>query len=737
MLRSLCPNGEGRQWIVFVSEKYLLIYCFARLLSMDMVILNRLSACLGSSRLGHRIGRRRNDVKDAFFFGFVFSLIHLRGAQGTKRIDCLYIAFLVIIFFWFSLVVFPSIGRGLSIFFGCWVFFLAHHPAKGKEHLALTPCCTAAALFCCILSFLLSGEHLNRCVIHVTRPIENLPLINTPEMASLGRCVFLTAETSIGSDGVRFVYQGLIAMVTSDCITLLHCTRFTPSDFEAQYNEKAVAEQHLQNDENAFRHMKSDGKGGAFIHGAVSSSFSDVHPLELPTGGSSESDRGKLKEACTFGPVPSITFSRKKIHNVRFAVNPSSTFFSIFSVPEKKLFDLQCLRMFVRRYLVHTSQGNNPDSIPLRAFIICRLNCPHIDNQLLQRVADEELKVLMKEDKKIKSRRKHSQNPHHLASLDMSPSAPAAVQLVGIRYFSIWVGIGEGAVGLFIATFGIFSFLFAMKDPTFSVIKNYWYFFFLFALLAVAAGGFTVYHVVSTPPPIHRFFPMGTVRMGLCLLSLAACMAAGVELSIVLRDKDYDPSWDKQVKRIFIPAIAGFFVLCACLIADLAMLVSLFFCCQEADPDSSVLPSDSRHQEPFPPASNVNTDGQGIGTDNGGSRDEQRPPASTSPITVSGATGKCILQLKHLAISDVVAGSLSFLLFYFWHFYFDAFTAQEITRRPAQVYTPVTTSIDLYTPFFFRFSSTVIQHGDLHGFASETSSVCHPLFHLTLSPLFI
>lgn len=89
--------------------------------------------------------------------------------------------------------------------------------------------------------------------------------------------------------------------------------------------------------------------------------------------------------------APFMTFSRKKIHNVQYGIDPPSTFYTLLHSSGNSFIEMQCLRLFVRRYLVLTSQGCNPHQIPLQSFILRCCNYSHIDDTLLLRLAKEEL----------------------------------------------------------------------------------------------------------------------------------------------------------------------------------------------------------------------------------------------------------------------------------------------------------------------------------------------------------
>ncbi|KAG5471955.1 hypothetical protein CUR178_02620 [Leishmania enriettii] len=108
------------------------------------------------------------------------------------------------------------------------------------------------------------------------------------------------------------------------------------------------------------------------------------------------------------GPIPYVTFLRKSIHEVEFGRDPRSSFYSLFQDPAKHIGDMQYLRMFVRRYLVHTSEGNNPRQVPLYAYLSARCAWPNIDRELVKELVQEELVGLLKTDRAIEKEKKRS-----------------------------------------------------------------------------------------------------------------------------------------------------------------------------------------------------------------------------------------------------------------------------------------------------------------------------------------
>ncbi|TPP41541.1 hypothetical protein CGC20_3755 [Leishmania donovani] len=340
-------------------------------------------------------------------------------------------------------------------------------------------------------------EMVSRIAIPDNIPIQNLPVLNAPELKLIGRCVsFCVKLPPNGPTSVSYYYTGLVSMVTGTSVGLIYVNRYTCEDFEAyKAHEKCLAnsenpapdEQNtvksaphrIQKAMKVLRHLHSvptaanveasatqsgpsvfdglpvnpnskEGEAGADDERALSitadscvlcaadaaGSLAPAVPLktvaELETaevrdgdgrecvlgaarllleegaGGAGAVNRGLRVRAFrrfsgSIGPIPYVTFLRKNIQDVEFGRDPNAIFYSLFQDPAKHIDDMQCLRMFVRRYLVHTSEGNNPRQVPLYAFLSVRCAWPDVDRELVNRLVHEELTALVKADRAIKS----------------------------------------------------------------------------------------------------------------------------------------------------------------------------------------------------------------------------------------------------------------------------------------------------------------------------------------------
>jgi hypothetical protein len=175
------------------------------------------------------------------------------------------------------------------------------------------------------------------------------------------------------------------------------------------------------------------------------------------------------------GPLPYVSFLRKSIHNVAFGRDPRSSFYSLFQDPLKQLMDMQYLRMFVRRYLVHTSENNNPRQVPMYAFVTVRGACPSLDHELANKLVLEELPGLMKADRAIEKDKKRNRNHEVRGNLS-------------IQEYRAPPGLFSNTGILFLTHVPQSTFLSAVIIVFFSIIFS----MFLAVTLAVIADNFVV-----------------------------------------------------------------------------------------------------------------------------------------------------------------------------------------------------------------------------------------------------
>ncbi|KPI83108.1 hypothetical protein ABL78_7866 [Leptomonas seymouri] len=227
----------------------------------------------------------------------------------------------------------------------------------------------------------------------------------------------------------------------------------------------------------------------------------------------------------SFGPLPFASFQRKRLRNVRFCRDPRSSFYSLFEDPSKKLMDMQYLRMFVRRYLVHTSQCNNPDKIPLYTFVTSSSGCSSMDHELVNRVAREELLALMQIDKLIERNKKQQQNSENglAPAAGVSPRRNAIFARTGVLFHtriphhSLVTGVVIAAL-IIICAFYISACMNVYSDPFISyfLLETVWVMAAALVVWALAAAA-TISHAFYMRIPLRKNFLLLVARGVLCV----------------------------------------------------------------------------------------------------------------------------------------------------------------------------------------------------------------------------
>ncbi|KAG5471956.1 hypothetical protein CUR178_02621 [Leishmania enriettii] len=232
------------------------------------------------------------------------------------------------------------------------------------------------------------------------------------------------------------------------------------------------------------------------------------------------------------GPIPYVTFLRKSIHEVEFGRDPRSSFYSLFQDPAKHIGDMQYLRMFVRRYLVHTSEGNNPRQVPLYAYLSARCAWPNIDRELVKELVQEELVGLLKTDRAIeKEMMMQLLQPSFRARMMLQYEAPASIfSSTGILYLTRipQSSFLAGALVLFLALLfaaSLGAVLGISRDTihVFFVIKSVPY--FVASLVTWTLTGLAILsHAIAAHIPLSENVLRLGARITLTLASIGCCL---------------------------------------------------------------------------------------------------------------------------------------------------------------------------------------------------------------------
>ncbi|ESL05787.1 hypothetical protein TRSC58_06551 [Trypanosoma rangeli SC58] len=217
--------------------------------------------------------------------------------------------------------------------------------------------------------------------------------------------------------------------------------------------------------------------------------------------------QNRLLGTRTMGPVPYMTFSRRRIHDVVFGQDPPWSFYSIFQDPSRNFFDMQCLRMFVRRYLVHTSQRNNPHNINLRPFIEWRCSYKGIDDELLFSIAKQELTYLIKTEREIAKAaersvisRRNLLNAYESSHRLFRSTGVLFLTRIPAQTFSL--AVLEMFVALLLLAFSVYSFTTAPSLVIYGYVKEYTFSVTFASIVSLVASGMTASHSLRMRLPL-------------------------------------------------------------------------------------------------------------------------------------------------------------------------------------------------------------------------------------------
>ncbi|AYU82649.1 hypothetical protein LdCL_340037100 [Leishmania donovani] len=461
-------------------------------------------------------------------------------------------------------------------------------------------------------------EVVNSTVIHLDKPIEHMPLISPPELKLVGRCVTFKGDTTINGETRSFFYEGLIGTINKETVMLIHVHRYTEEDFQLHKLERRHAfraDENLKSSQQgvavapsncAVEGISSGGHGGTareeieanysndnlncvrnpvvaesiqkpkddddnfdfdFDHHSISVTEHQEMPALLNALGETHAEeatrvRNRMQQQKgTMGPIPYVTFSRSHIHRVEFGVDPQSSFYSIFRDPTKEYFDMQCLRMFVRRYIIHTSQGNNPRCVPLRAFITSRCNCPDLDNDLLERTTREELAHLIKIDRDVKRvKKKKEQNRRNALRAYRAPQG--LFRLTGILFLThlpqqtLSIAVMEMIVTLVLLIYMLTTILTAELNIVGIYFAKVYPYIFCTVIVSVLATACTSLHAIRMSLPIRDGIFVASMR---AFFTLSATACSTMAMIIIGGHASYERLLSFVESDVMAPRLCGFY----------------------------------------------------------------------------------------------------------------------------------------------------------------------------------
>lgn len=425
-------------------------------------------------------------------------------------------------------------------------------------------------------------------VIMLDEPCRNLPKLHWQDFKLIGRCISFLGESVVNDETLFLHYEGYVSMVNKNTITLLNVNRFTSDDFLKrrerleQEKTKRNARREVKAQEGSSKEDEKDIVTRENIWGENNGSTEEVDESGVASGapadennrrsmflslfyvnsrrgkGDAETQSERQKLICgagSIGPIPYVTFARSAIHDVVVGNEQRSSFMSIFRHSSKKFFDMQCLRMYVRRFLVSASRENKEQSLTLRSFVESKCNYKGIDDNVLVSVAKEELAALANIDKNIAKCSSRPTDARVGIQLQLFRAPPGLFSGTGILFLTrlpmqtFWLAVVQSLMTLMLLTVAANTFI---SDRN-GIVNGYMFRYISPILIGcfhcLFASAVTAFHAIRMRMPV-RFSPHSMLRaaavgiaIGFCSLALLAVAEAisFPRIQSYIRERAEDP----------------------------------------------------------------------------------------------------------------------------------------------------------------------------------------------------
>lgn len=185
---------------------------------------------------------------------------------------------------------------------------------------------------------------------------------------------------------------------------------------------------------------------------------------------------------------------------------------------------------------MHTSQGDNMKRISLKAFIAYRCGCPFIDEDLLKRVAEEEVRELSIISDKIE------QDRLERAQMIRSTSR-AEIQRIRINLVTFWFGFLSLFLSLLCVGYYDLSAYILMDDFAKKLLLKHLDFSFYGYVVSVAGSLLTILHGKVATTSLCWQIPLFFLRFFACAALVTLCTMGGIELYKAMGMKNIDDFW--------------------------------------------------------------------------------------------------------------------------------------------------------------------------------------------------
>lgn len=432
---------------------------------------------------------------------------------------------------------------------------------------------------------------VNRMVIHDDKAVENLPRLQFSDHQLVGSFVGFHACIKDPSEVNRVeCFTALVKDINASCITFMEVRRFSRSDWYTHRGTWYISvEEGVEDDTEGTtspltsisavgvqRHIEFIGVDGqrSVIHGggaAGSSSaalpresvegytnpfWADIVPGEIereledrmrtppPSPSSSagvlqrRAPRRDLRSAMLY---PYMTIQRQRILKIEVGHNPGIRSSVLFDTPSRRFDDLQYLRMFVRRYLVHISTIDDAAVMPLLSYIGHQCNWPGADRDVVHRIAKEELRNVLTTERAL---RRSLSNQKEI--LDRVRAPPGFFSNTGILFFTklpqstAYLGI---MVLLMSVAEGIYLYLLSVEFCTpviCTIVQTYLPLGLLSLACMTLAGIFITVHGVRMRVPVLKEWALVLLRFTFSVIGGGVGLITGILYLVAMRESQIE-----------------------------------------------------------------------------------------------------------------------------------------------------------------------------------------------------
>lgn len=329
------------------------------------------------------------------------------------------------------------------------------------------------------------------------------------------------------------LYEGLLAMVTKTTLVLHQAQKYTPEQ--------------MQERRDAQRRQQSANNRGAAQNPRTTSPAPVSHS---PSPAPAPSFLPLVPPANSPPVLPYVTINKKVVQQIDYAEERKFHYDAGQQPPDG------ILRIFVRRFIVHDSQGNNPSHLTLTAFLQTRLNWVAPDAALIFRVESEEKREMEAMEAELVEYRERAVaqqaaigagGPH-----DEFTVGRHILYATGIPAKTAYCAVFHMAIGIAILLYSASAYTTTEKNVLTKFVSGLATWACVVAVIEVCCGASTGLHALRMRVPLSRllFFSRACIlfiSFSACVSFVVASSYATFKLTDVSRDRTLEQHWKHLV----------------------------------------------------------------------------------------------------------------------------------------------------------------------------------------------